>query len=158
MGTIKALKCCQNLYQVVVCPYPEAFFQMMTLGWPWPFLWQGKICSWCFCVDDSLKSIECSCISKFVLIQHILSTQVSDTGPMVLWFVVSFSNSILLHKFWRMSVIWICQKGQQHYFLEKWLKVDRNLIHRTRTRICGLDFFTTSVYEIMHNWTDWLNW
>ena len=25
------------------------------------------------------------CISKFVLIQHILSTQVSDTGPMVLW-------------------------------------------------------------------------
>ena len=29
----------------------------------------------------------CSCISKFVLIQHILSTQVSDTGPMVLWLV-----------------------------------------------------------------------
>ena len=29
-GIIKALKCCQNLYQVVVCPCPGAFFQMMT--------------------------------------------------------------------------------------------------------------------------------
>ena len=25
-------------------------------------------------------------ISKFILILHILSTQVSDTGPLVLWF------------------------------------------------------------------------
>ena len=25
---------------------------------------------------------------KFVLIQHILSTQVSDTGPVVLWFIL----------------------------------------------------------------------
>ena len=31
-----------------------------------------------------------SCISKFVLIQHILSTQVSDTGPMVVWFAWRF--------------------------------------------------------------------
>ena len=36
----------------------------------------------------SLYSIECSCISKFVLIQHILSTQVSDIGPMAIWIVV----------------------------------------------------------------------
>ena len=26
IGVIKALKCCQNLYQVVVCPCPGAFF------------------------------------------------------------------------------------------------------------------------------------
>ena len=37
-------------------------------------------------MGDSLYSKK-SCISKFVLIQHILSTQVSDTGPMVLWFL-----------------------------------------------------------------------
>ena len=36
-------------------------------------------------MGDRLYNIECSCISKFVLIQHILGTQVSDTGPMVLW-------------------------------------------------------------------------
>ena len=47
-------------------------------------------------MGDSLKSIESSRISKFILIQHILSSQVSDTGPMVLWFLLylvrSFSN------------------------------------------------------------------
>ena len=37
-------------------------------------------------MGDSLYSVECACISKFVLIQHILSTQVSDTDPVVLWF------------------------------------------------------------------------
>ena len=31
MGIIKALKCCQNMYQVVVCPCPRAFFKW----WPW---------------------------------------------------------------------------------------------------------------------------
>ena len=46
---------------------------------------------------DSLQSTECSCSSKFVLIQHILSTQVCDTGPMVLRFLggKSFSLKIL---------------------------------------------------------------
>ena len=33
-------------------------------------------------MGDSLYNIKCSCISMFVLIQHIRSTQVSDTGPM----------------------------------------------------------------------------
>ena len=37
-------------------------------------------------MGDSLYSKK-SCISKFVLIQYILSTQVSDTGPIVLWFL-----------------------------------------------------------------------
>ena len=27
-------------------------------------------------------------ISKLVLVQHILSTQVSNTGPLVLWFIL----------------------------------------------------------------------
>ena len=73
-------KCpCQNLYQVVVCPCPGAFFKW----WPWPFLWRGQICF--LILLYSLYSIECSCISKFVLIHHILSTQVSNTGPLVLW-------------------------------------------------------------------------
>ena len=79
IGLIKALKCCQNFYR----PCPGDFFQMMTLGLPWQFLWQIQICSWFFCIGDSLQSIERSCISKFVLIQHILSTQMSDTGPTV---------------------------------------------------------------------------
>ena len=57
---------------------------MMTLGWPWLFLLQGQISA--SVIDESLYSIECLYISKFVLILHILSTQVSDTGPMVLWF------------------------------------------------------------------------
>ena len=37
-------------------------------------------------------------ISKFVLIQHILSTQVSDTGPVVLWllFVIIFCTCIAI--------------------------------------------------------------
>ena len=86
MGIIKALKCCQNLYQVVVCPCPGAFFQMMTFSWPWPFLWPGQICflmllyGWQLIQDWVLMliQIECSCISKFVLIQRIFSTQVSD--------------------------------------------------------------------------------
>ena len=29
-------------------------FHMLTLGWPWPFLGQGQICSWCFSMVDSL--------------------------------------------------------------------------------------------------------
>ena len=45
-----------------------------------------KFVSECFCMRESLYSIKCPCIYKFVLIQHILSTQVSDTGPMVLCF------------------------------------------------------------------------
>ena len=47
---------------------------------------QSQICFLkCFCMGESLYSTECSCISKFVLIQLILSTQVSNTGPLVLW-------------------------------------------------------------------------
>ena len=89
MGILEALKCRQNLYQVVVCPCPGAFFQMMTLGWPHGHFYDRvKFVSSCFCMSDRLYNIKCSCISKFVLIQHILSTQVSDTGPMVLWFIV----------------------------------------------------------------------
>ena len=37
-------------------------------------------------LGESLYSMECSCISKFVLIQHILGTQVSDTRSLVLWY------------------------------------------------------------------------
>ena len=37
--------------------------------------------------DPSVQLMQhCACFSKLVLIQHILSTQVSDTRPMVLWF------------------------------------------------------------------------
>ena len=46
MGIIKALKCCQNLYQGLYAHVLGLFFssQTMTLGWPRPFLWQGQIC------------------------------------------------------------------------------------------------------------------
>ena len=64
--------------------------------WPWVdldnFYDCVKFVSWRFCMGDSLYSIVCSCISKFVLIQHILSTQVSDTGPMVLWFMENWQK------------------------------------------------------------------
>ena len=92
IGIIKPLKCCQNLYQVVVgISMPcRAFFKW----WPWValdhFYDRVNFVSICFCMGDSLYSIECSYISKFVLIQHILSTQVSDTGPVVLWFSYMF--------------------------------------------------------------------
>ena len=60
------------------------------IWWSWVdldhFYDRVKFVSECFFMGESLYSIECSCISKFVLIQHILSTQVSDTGPVVLWF------------------------------------------------------------------------
>ena len=63
-------------------------FQMMILGWPWPFLWQGHICFLVLLLGWKLIcSTECSCIFMFFLIQHILSTQVSDTGPLVFWFM-----------------------------------------------------------------------
>ena len=50
------------------------------------------------------SKFECSCISKCVLIlnQHILSTQVSDTGPMVLWlWKDQFRFLMLLHE-WKL--------------------------------------------------------
>ena len=34
------------------------------------------------------------CIFKFVLIQHILSTQVSDTGPMILWLNYNLDKAV----------------------------------------------------------------
>ena len=58
-------------------------------------------------MGDSLYSIECSCFSKFVLIQHILSTQVSDTGPMVLWYLFSIvfhCSVVVLNSFLYISV------------------------------------------------------
>ena len=68
----------------VVCPWPVAiYFQMMTLGWSWPFLWQGQICPWCFWVTAYRAT---SALVFPRLIQHIHSTQASDIGPMVLWF------------------------------------------------------------------------
>ena len=41
----------------VVCPWSAAiYFQvMMTLAWPWPFLWQGQICYWYFCMSDLIE-------------------------------------------------------------------------------------------------------
>ena len=89
MGITKALKCCQNLYQVVVCPCPGAFsnddpgltltiFMIGSNLFPDVSVW----------VTTYNWIIKCSCISKFVLIQHILSTQVSDTGPMVFFQII----------------------------------------------------------------------
>ena len=33
----------QNLVCSIGDSYPSLFVQMMTLGWPWPILWQGQI-------------------------------------------------------------------------------------------------------------------
>ena len=97
MGIVKTLKCCHNLYQVLVCPCPEAFFSKL-----WPcvdldhFYDRVKFVSWCFCMGDRLYSIGCPCLSKFVLIQHILCTQMSDTGPMVLWLLTIWKKTAFL--------------------------------------------------------------
>ena len=34
-----------NLVCSIGCTSTTKFVQMMTLGWPWPILWQGQICS-----------------------------------------------------------------------------------------------------------------
>ena len=109
MGIIKALKYCQNLFQVVVCPCPGAFFKW----WPWVdhdhFYDRVRFVSWCLCMGDSLYSIECSCISKFVLIQHILSTQVSDTGPVLLWLWRTWENyPLIITKYPPYLFYWCC--------------------------------------------------
>ena len=77
---------------MVVCPCPGAFSNddpRLTLT---IFMTVSDLFSWCFCMGDGLYSIECSCISNFVLIQHMLRTQVSDTGPMVLWYFLVQSS------------------------------------------------------------------
>ena len=88
-------KCpCQNLYQVVYV-HALGLFSNDDPGWPWPFLWQGQICF--LILLYSLYSIEGFMYSKFVLIQHILSTQMRNTGPVVLWF--SFPSDFLLQSY-----------------------------------------------------------
>ena len=46
----------------------------VSIWWPWVdldnFYDKGKFVSECFCMGESLYSIECLCISKFVLVQH----------------------------------------------------------------------------------------
>ena len=73
-------------------------FHMMTLGWLSPFLWRGQICFWILL--HGWKLIQHWVL--IVLIHHILSTQVSDTGPMVLWF-----NFLLIFCKWKQ---WIQQE------------------------------------------------
>ena len=53
------------------------FVQMMTLGWPWPFLWH------------EIKVTAYTAYSH-VLIQHTLCTQMSDTRLIVFWFLSCF--------------------------------------------------------------------
>ena len=53
----------------------------ITLGWSWPFMFPNAS-AWV----KAYTALSANVFFKFVLIHHILSTQVSDTGPMVLWF------------------------------------------------------------------------
>ena len=94
MGIIKALKCCQNLYQEIVCPCPVFLFFFVCLFVCFQMIWVDLdhfYDSVKFNPDASVwvtayRALSAlTCISKFALIQHILSTKVSDTGPMVLW-------------------------------------------------------------------------
>ena len=64
------------------------------LGWPWPFLWQGQICF--LMLLHGRKLIEhwvyfqvCSNSAYPRHSEHILGTQESDTGPLVLWVFLS---------------------------------------------------------------------
>ena len=43
-GNSKSFKMLPELVPSCCMPLPWGFFQMMTLGWLWPFLWQGQIC------------------------------------------------------------------------------------------------------------------
>ena len=64
------------------------FVQLMTLVWPWPFLWHDQICF--------LMRLHVWKLIKHIVMyfQQIVCTQVSDTGPIVLWFV-SFNRFLL---------------------------------------------------------------
>ena len=63
-----------------------------------------RFVSKCFCTGESLCRIE-SCISKLVRIQHILSSQVSDTGQMVLWFLVLYKYRAFIWNYMYFTLI-----------------------------------------------------
>ena len=84
MGTIKALKCFQNLYKVVVCPCPGAFFKW----WPWVdrdhFYDRVRFVSWCFCIGDSLYLYFQVCTNS-AYPQHT-GERYRTNGPLVTYF------------------------------------------------------------------------
>ena len=61
MGIIKALQCCQNLYQALVLFSNDDPVLILTI------FMTGSNVSWCCCMGDRLYSTECPSISKFVL-------------------------------------------------------------------------------------------
>ena len=74
-----------NLVYVIGYSSTTKFVQLMILDWPWPFLWHDQICF--LMLLHGWKLIQHIVMYfKLILIQHIPSTQVSDTGPLVLWF------------------------------------------------------------------------
>ena len=92
-GNNKNFKMLPELVPSRCTPMPWGFFQMMTLCWPWPFLWQGKICFLMLLYGWQIIQHWVPMYSKFVLIQRIFSTQGSDTGPMVLWWLTTWKRT-----------------------------------------------------------------
>ena len=88
--------------------------------------------------DRLYDDFECSCISKFVLIQHILITLVSNTGPIV--FYSETLNTFVASGLgrWHCLPMW----DTKHYWVkESWTLPDINpftlfLAHLSR-RLCG---------------------
>ena len=89
------------------CSSTTKSVQKMTLGWPWSilvpytFVWGKRVKQLIFMIWSNLfpnasarvKAYAAqSYISKLLLIQHILCIQVSDTGPMVLWFYYGYEG------------------------------------------------------------------
>ena len=65
-------------------------FHMMTLGcWPWPFYDGSNLWSECFCIGESLYSIECSCIYFQVCSNSAYPNRSGEQyRPVVLWFIL----------------------------------------------------------------------
>ena len=62
-------------------------FHMMVMGWPWPFLWQSQICF--RMLLHGRKFIQHWVLLYFQVCSNSAypqHSQVSDTGPVVLWF------------------------------------------------------------------------
>ena len=97
--------------------YTAILFQMMTLGLPWPFLWWANLFPNASAWMKAYKySIECSCISKFDLVnsaypQHS-GEQYRTIGPLVWWWS-SDTCMIFLHVPVSLDFLYFLNKKQQ---------------------------------------------
>ena len=91
---------------------PSKFVQMVTLGWPWPILWQGQICPFCFYMGKSVRKS--------------FNGRNLQQMTRVTWGIFLPKNSDTALGLYTCLKIWnMCKIRLQKYFLEtcnKWAK------------------------------------